>query len=126
MNEMEAAMGLCVLDEIDIIKQQRAQVWQVYQNKLSSLVEFQQWNPHSKNNHAYAPVLFKDEEELLRFEAKLKANDILPRRYFYPSLDSLDYLKTEQICALSRDIASRILCLPIYPALSEEEQAKVI
>lgn len=126
MNEMEAAMGLCVLDEIEFIKTERKRIWQTYQTALTDLVEFQQWNPQSQNNHAYAPVLFEGEEQLLKIEAKLKENDILPRRYFYPSLDTLNYLKTKQKCSESRDIASRILCLPIYPALSEQEQTKII
>ncbi|MBE0469895.1 MAG: DegT/DnrJ/EryC1/StrS family aminotransferase [Methyloprofundus sp.] len=83
-------------------------------------------NPQSKNNHAYAPVLFKSEAQLLQVEAKLKENNIIPRRYFYPSLDTLDYLQNNQACLISRDIVSRILCLPIYPTLAEEEQSKII
>ena len=117
MNEFEAAMGLCLLDEIDIIRSEREEVWQMYQQELSGIVAFQQWNAQSDNNYAYAPVLFKSEAKLLEAEARLKANDIMPRRYFYPSLDTLDYLSTEQVCVHSRDIASRILCLPIYPGL---------
>lgn len=126
MNEMEAAMGLCVLDEIDIIKTERQRIWQTYQYELPGLVQFQQWNHQSQNNHAYAPVLFESEAQLLKVEAQLKENDIVSRRYFYPSLDTLDYLKNKQACLTSRYIASRILCLPIYPGLSQQEQKKVI
>lgn len=126
MNEFEAAMGLCVLDEIDIIKQQREDIWQTYSTELSDIFEMQQWNKHGKNNSAYAPILFKNEEQLLRIEAKLKENDILPRRYFYPSLDTLSYLDSKQACKNSRDIASRILCLPIYPKLEKNSQAQII
>lgn len=126
MNEFEAAMGLCVLDDIEHIKERRAAIWQTYQQKLPNYLNFQQWNKHSTNNHAYAPVLFKTEEQLLTAEAKLKENDILPRRYFYPSLDTLEYLNSQQECKNSRDIASRILCLPMYPILENKEQHKVI
>ena len=126
MNEFEAAMGLCVLDEIDTIRQRREDIWQVYTNELSNIVEMQQWNKHGKNNCAYAPILFESEEQLLRIEAKLKENDILPRRYFYPSLDTLAYLNSKQVCKHSRDIASRILCLPIYPTLKLDDVQKII
>jgi len=126
MNEFEAAMGLCVLDEIDTIRQRREDIWQVYTNELSNIVELQQWNEHGKNNCAYAPVLFESEEQLLRIEAKLKENDISPRRYFYPSLDTLSYLDSKQVCNNSRDIASRILCLPIYPTLKLDDVQKII
>ncbi|WP_029406894.1 DegT/DnrJ/EryC1/StrS aminotransferase family protein [Thiomicrorhabdus sp. Milos-T2] len=126
MNEFEAAMGLCVLDEIDTIQTERQRIWQTYQQKLPGLVKFQHWNPQSQNNHAYAPVLFESEEQLLKVEAKLKENNIQPRRYFYPSLDTLDYLHSKQVCEVSRSVASRILCLPIYPGLTKLEQEKII
>lgn len=126
MNEFEAAMGLCVLDEIEVIKQQRANIWQKYVENLPNQIKLQKWNKHGKNNHAYAPVLFENEEQLLNIEAKLKDNKILPRRYFYPSLDTLDYLQSKQVCKYSRDIASRILCLPIYPSLNAVEQHVVL
>lgn len=126
MNEFEAAMGLCVLDEIETVKVGRQQVWQTYQKELQEQVEFQQWNEQGENNYAYAPVLFKSEAELLVAEAKLKENNILPRRYFYPSLDTLDYLNSKQVCNHSRSIASRILCLPIYPNLGTGDVNKII
>ncbi|WP_114700218.1 DegT/DnrJ/EryC1/StrS family aminotransferase [Psychrobacter proteolyticus] len=126
MNEFEAAMGLCVLDEIDTIRQRREDIWQDYTNKLSNIVEMQQWSEHGKNNCAYAPILFDSEEQLLKIEAKLKENDILPRRYFYPSLDTLPYLDSKQICNNSRNIASRILCLPIYPNLKLDDVQKIL
>ena len=80
----------------------------------------------SQNNYAYASVLFDNEAQLLKVEANLKENNILPKRYFYPSLDALDYLQSKQVCKHSRDIASRILCLPIYPGLLRYEQDRVI
>lgn len=126
MNEFEAAMGLCVLDEIEVIKEKRASIGQAYQQELRGLVQFQKWNPHSKNNHAYAPVLFESEDRLLKVEALLKEHNIFPRRYFYPSLDTLDYLKIEHICKYSRNIASRILCLPICPCLTLKNRMRVI
>jgi len=125
MNEFEAAMGLCVLDEIETINAGRKQVWQTYQESLQDKVVFQQWNKHSQNNHAYAPMLFKNEDKLLKVEAKLKENGIMPRRYFYPSLDALDYLASQQICKYSRDIASRVLCLPMFPGLEKNSQDKI-
>jgi dTDP-4-amino-4,6-dideoxygalactose transaminase len=134
MNEFEAAMGLCVLDEIDIVKQGRESVWKQYKKYLiNTPLTFQRWSAHSVNNYAYAPVLFNSEAELLKVELKLKANDIFPRRYFNPSLDTLDYHKSmlpsesenDQICIVSRDISSRILCLPIYPKLPEIDQVRI-
>jgi dTDP-4-amino-4,6-dideoxygalactose transaminase len=122
MNEFEAAMGLCVLDEIETITAQRKHIWQTYQTELEGLVEFQAFNAHANNNYAYAPVLFETEVQLLTAQKALNDNGVVPRRYFYPSLDTLDYLQTDQVCANSRDIASRILCLPIYPGLVKPKE----
>lgn len=126
MNEFEAAMGLCVLDDIDYIREQRANIWQKYMQSLASHFTIQKWNEYGRNNHAYAPILFNNEKQLLQAEAKLKENDILARRYFYPSLDTLEYLDTKQICKNSRDVASRIMCIPIFPGLKVNEKEKVI
>ncbi|EAT13134.1 DegT/DnrJ/EryC1/StrS family aminotransferase [Bermanella marisrubri] len=126
MNEFQAAMGLCVLDEMETITNNRKQIGQSYQRELRGRVVFQKWNKHGESNHAYAPVLFESETELLAVEAKLKENNIFSRRYFYPSLDNLEHFKSEQVCANSRDIASRILCLPLFPNMTDEERSKVI
>jgi len=126
MNEFEAAMGLCVLDDIAEIRDRREAIWQTYSENLSESVEIQKWNAFSKNNASYAPILFNSEEKLLKVDARLKENKILARRYFYPSLDTLEYLGIEQVCIHSRDIASRILCLPMYPSLDDSHIKKII
>ena len=126
MNEFEAAMGLCVLDDIEDIRKKRKSIWQTYTEKLSDVVKVQKWSEHSVNNASYAPILFDSEDKLLKVETKLKENEIMPRRYFYPSLDTLEYLGSKQVCEHSRGIASRILCLPMYPRLDNVDVKKII
>lgn len=126
MNEFEAAMGLCVLDDIDLIMEQRREVSERYAASLRDCVGFQVQNPDSTRNYNYFPVIFKSEEQTLYIQKKLNENGIFPRRYFYPSLDTVDYLRSESVMGVSRDIASRILCLPMYPALKKEEQMRII
>ncbi len=122
MNEFQAAMGLCVLDEMETITAQRKDIWLTYQTELEGLVEFQVLNPYANNNYAYAPVLFKTEAQLLKVQKALNDNGTFPRRYFYPSLDTLDYLQPQIPKTHSRDITKLILCLPIYPGLVKQEQ----
>jgi dTDP-4-amino-4,6-dideoxygalactose transaminase len=126
MNEFEAAMGLCVLDEIETITSQRKHIWQSYQTELEGLVEFQAFNPNANNNYAYAPVLFETEAKLLTAQKALNDNGIVPRRYFYPSLDTLDYLQPQIPQIHSRDIAMCILCLPIYPNLTKQKRTEIV
>jgi dTDP-4-amino-4,6-dideoxygalactose transaminase len=56
----------------------------------------------------------------------LNEYDVYPRRYFYPSLDTLCYIKPKQFMSNSRDISHKILCLPMYPELKEEQQKNII
>lgn len=56
----------------------------------------------------------------------LEKNNIKVRRYFYPSLNTLKYLKEKNICKVSQDIASKILCLPLYYSLDEKDAKKIV
>jgi len=126
MNEFEAAMGLCMLDEMEEISQKRKEVYERYKKELEGLVQFQDQNLHSTQNYAYFPIVLKDKEQTLALQEALNKKQIFPRRYFYPSLDTLSYIKPKQYAPVSRDISSRILALPMYPELEEKEQAIII
>ncbi|MEA2017355.1 MAG: DegT/DnrJ/EryC1/StrS family aminotransferase [Campylobacterota bacterium] len=126
MNEFEAAMGLCVLDDIENIKQKRKDILENYRKELKDLVQFQEQNENATENYSYFPVVFKNEEQLLKVQKALNEKDIFPRRYFYPSLDTLNYIEPKQECEISRNISKRILCLPIYEELEKEVQNTII
>lgn len=126
MNEFEAAMGLCILDEIENIKEKRKKISEFYKKELKDLVKFQEQDVNATENYSYFPVIFENEKQLLKVEKALNEKDIFPRRYFYPSLDTLDYIEPKQKCEISRDISKRILCLPIYPELRNNVQQNII
>jgi dTDP-4-amino-4,6-dideoxygalactose transaminase len=126
MNEFEAAMGLCVLDEMEIVKTNRKKVNEVYLSELSAIGKMQKQNPYSTQNYSYFPIVLDSEKTLLRVQKALNENNIFPRRYFYPSLDTLSYIEPKQNCKVSRDISKRILCLPMYDSLTEDEQFLII
>ena len=123
MSEFQAAMGLCVLEEYDAINYSREKIWNRYKNALSNDFEFPKWNNKATNNYSYVPIIFDSEESLLRSLFKLNEDNIYPRRYFYPSLNTTQYFKPQSYqltCPISEDISKRILCLPIYPGLKDE------
>ena len=126
MNEFEAAMGLCILDDIEDIKTNRKKVVENYKIGLESLVTFQEQNNQASENYSYFPILFKNEEELSKVQKSLNKENIFPRRYFYPSLDTLEYIEPKQECKISRDISKRVLCLPIYSKHKKDNQDKII
>lgn len=126
MNELEAAMGLCVLDDIDLILEKREEVHYRYQNALEGLVDFQEQNLQSSRNYSYFPIVMESEAKTLELQKALNEAKIYPRRYFYPSLDTVNYISNHQVMPVSRDIASRILCLPLYPGLELQDQERII
>ncbi len=126
MNEFEAAMGLCVLDDMEFIKEERQKLYERYFKALNGVVDLQIKNDNGTNNYSYFPILFKNEQQLLKVQKILNENGIKPRRYFYPSLDTLPYTQYSEVMPISRDVSSRIMALPIYPGLKYEVQDKII
>jgi len=83
------------------------------------------WHQDSENNAAYYPVIFETEEALLRAEEALKQNQIGTRRYFYPSLaTALPYLNPTEM-EVTDSISKRVLCLPLYYDLTDEQIIKI-
>ena len=126
MNEFEAAMGLCMLDEMELILKKRKKVYERYREELESLVELQEKNPYTSQNYGYFPIVLKDEKERINVQEALNKKQIFPRRYFFPSLDTLYYIEPKQYASIARDISDRILVLPMYPELSRSDQKIII
>ena len=74
----------------------------------------------ASRNYSYYPVLFSSEETLLACLKMLNDQNVFPRRYFYPSLDEVEALSdTVADCRLSRDVARRVLCLPLSAQMDD-------
>ncbi|RYE14376.1 MAG: DegT/DnrJ/EryC1/StrS family aminotransferase, partial [Sphingobacteriaceae bacterium] len=71
-------------------------------------------------NGSYYPILFPNQEVLLNVKELLSKEDINTRRYFFPSLNNLPYL-VHVDAPLSEDIASRVLCLPLFYELEHSQ-----
>ncbi|MDZ7611981.1 MAG: DegT/DnrJ/EryC1/StrS family aminotransferase [Candidatus Moranbacteria bacterium] len=127
MNEFSAAMGLCLLDDIEKILSSREEVWEYYYQNFKDICALQNKTKNSTNNYHYFPIILKSEEEREKIQEKLSQNGIYPRRYFWPSLDCLDYLsQSNDECSSSKNISERILCLPIYPELDKKDQDRML
>ena len=126
MSEFHAAMGLCVLDEMEANLSIREKIWLRYEASLNSKVKFQVRPADISYNFAYLPVVFENEETMIGVASLLKEQGVFARRYFYPSLETVEWLKGSVKQSVSSDIASRILCLPIYSKLNETDQDCII
>ena len=111
MNEFEAAMGLCMLEEMETVEQQRKEVYERYEASLKELMIFPQWNENSTQNYGYFPIILEDERQTLSLQKALNDRDIFPRRYFYPSLDTLSYIEPKQYTPISREISAVVFWL---------------
>lgn len=117
ISELQAAMGLAVLDHMDEILQKRKAIVDLYDKLLDNeLITGLQIRKDTKWNYHYYPVIFNSEEQLLEVEKVLNAENIFPRRYFYPSLNTVKFINGKSM-PVAEDISKRILCLPIYPGL---------
>lgn len=126
MSELQAAMGLAVLPYMDTLIIERKKVVEFYNAHLDfSKLKTIKIREHTQWNYSYYPVIFDSEEQLLHVEKVLNNNKIFPRRYFYPSLNTLEYTKGEKM-PISESIASRILCLPLYVGLEQNELESLI
>lgn len=126
MNEFSGAMGLCLLDDIGQVIDKRKKVWVYYYQELKDVFILQEKTEQSTNNYHYFPIILKSANERAKIQEKLNQNKIYPRRYFWPSLDTLNHIKSKQRCKVSRDLSNRILCLPIFPDLKKKDQVRII
>ncbi len=125
-SEFHAAMGLCNLPKVADFIKQRKEISNLYKSQLEKLpLTFPEVAENIKYNYSYFPVLFTSEEALLKTKSFLAKNEINTRRYFYPSLNNLPYLKTSGLCPVSEDISKRILCLPFYQQLTTEQVLQI-
>lgn len=120
-SEFHAAMGVVNLKYINQILVQRKALCQHYDTWLKRpSITHQTINPQSNFNYAYYPVVFINEEITLKVIKELEGNWVTPRRYFYPSLNTVDIFKPNN-CPMSESIAKRILCLPLYYTLTQND-----
>ena len=125
-SEFHAAMGLVNLNYIEKIHQKREALSESYDENLKDFPHQKPvWHSGATQNYAYYPILLESEEVLLKVKEKLEANQIQTRRYFYPSLaTALPYLEPKEM-EVTDSVSKRVLCLPFYFDL-EEEQVKRI
>jgi dTDP-4-amino-4,6-dideoxygalactose transaminase len=125
MNEFQAAMGLCVLDEIDTIIDGRKSVWHYYKQNLPINYKRQKWNFQATQNYHYFPIVFNSELELKLVQNELNKIGIYPRRYFFPALDSLVFLDSKEQTENCGNVSRQILCLPIWCGPARKFQKRI-
>lgn len=113
ISELQAAMGLAVFPFMQQIISSRKKTVDFYNHHLDfTELSKLQIRPGTQWNYSYYPVIFKTEEVLLNVQKALNEQQVFPRRYFYPSLNTINYVKGPKM-QVSESVASRVLCLPL-------------
>ncbi|WP_338815494.1 DegT/DnrJ/EryC1/StrS family aminotransferase (plasmid) [Bernardetia sp. Wsw4-3y2] len=125
-SELHAAMGLSILPYIQQIVAKRKEISLLYDELLlkNTSLRCPKLPKQIEYNYPYYPILFDSEEKLLDVQKRLNDNNIFPRRYFYPSLNTLKYTKSFS-CPVSENISTRVLCLPLYYDLDLSDVEKI-
>ncbi len=126
MSELHAAMGLSLLPYLDQIREQRKAITEQYDEAFVGSDINRPVLPEAlRYNYSYYPVMLKDHATREQVLTRMMEKGVNTRRYFFPSLNELPYVPYVAM-PVSENMARRMLCLPLYPGLSEEDVDRVI
>lgn len=131
MDEIRSAYGLLNLKQVDKAIESRKNTANKYRKVLKNIKGLRVLEdiPKVKHNYSYFPVFVDSEvygktrDELYY---KMKENNVLGRRYFYPLISEfstykgLESAKKENLPVANR-IADSVICLPMYNGITDTE-----
>ena len=147
MDEMRAAYGLLNLRQVDAAIEARKHVAKQYVDALQDVQGIKIFQPIANSllpiagvenstrlNYSYFPIFVDEEQYGISRDAlyeKMKANNVLGRRYFYPLITDFDPYKdipsaNPANLPVANKIANQVICLPMHHALSDEDAKRVI
>jgi dTDP-4-amino-4,6-dideoxygalactose transaminase len=136
IDEIRCAYGVLNLRQVDAAIKARQQVAIQYRETLRSLngITFFDDMPGVQHNYSYFPI-FIDETKygMSRDDLydKMKAANILSRRYFYPLISEfstyrgLDSAKPENL-PNAHAMANSVICLPMHHSLNVEDIQRIL
>ncbi|MEK7412352.1 MAG: DegT/DnrJ/EryC1/StrS family aminotransferase [Planctomycetota bacterium] len=135
MNEFQAAFGLLQLKHLDDALAKRRIIDARYRKELASIrgIRCLEVPQHTVWNYAYFPIFIDESYPLGRdgLYQRLRDNNIFSRRYFFPLISDFPMYRGLPSAApenlpTARRLAARVLCLPIYPSMSDDEHNRIL
>ena len=135
MNEFCAAFGLLNLELFKGEQQKRQKIKEFYDSEIGKIkgIRIPKMPENTTNSYQYYPIIIEDDYKMSRDDlyAKFKEQNILTRKYFYPACTDYDCYKDNLEVKLGRfrvtnDIKMRVLCLPYYGTLIQQDLEKVV
>ena len=135
MSEINAAFGMLQLKHVNSALARRQNIDTKYRESLRNVAGIRCLKDAGEQvaNHAYFPILVdpdytKSRDELYK---KLKDNNIHARRYFYPLISEFPMYRgmisaQRENLPVATNAARQVLCLPIYPNLTDVDIERVI
>lgn len=128
MSEFSAAMGICNLRHFGEYMEKRAKAFELYKKLLDPSIKTLEPQDGINRNYAYFPIFLKNECLRNKVKDALSCDNIFARRYFYPltsDFQCYNNLRGAGKTPIASDISSRVLCLPFYADLSEDDIRKI-
>jgi dTDP-4-amino-4,6-dideoxygalactose transaminase len=134
MNEVQAAFGLLQLRYLGEALERRRAIAAAYRKGLAGIDGIAlAAEPDWDHNYGYFPIFVKAPYPLSRdaLYAQLKQRGIHGRRYFHPLITDFPMYRGLPSAApdrlpVARAVAASVICLPIYPALADDEVRAVV
>jgi len=134
MSEVNAAFGLLQLQHVDRAIARRREIDTLYRRLLRGVPGITCVEPTGQDepNCAYFPILVDEHFPMSRdaLYAQMREQDVFARRYFYPLISSFSMYRGLPSAAsdnlpVATRLSNQVICLPIYPAMTDEDVARV-
>ena len=136
MDEIRAAYGILNLRQVDAAIEARHKVAIKYREALRSVdgISFFDDMPDVHHNYSYFPIFIDAQKYgLSRDElyVKMKSENILCRRYFYPLISEFSTYRSLSSAAKenlpnAHRMADQVLCLPMHHLLSDDDIQRIL
>jgi len=130
MNEISAAMGLTLLEDLDALVEVNESTYLAYAEEIRDIpgLHLMSYPPTGRYNYQHVVIMVDEAETTLTRDdviAVLRAENVLARRYFYPGCHRMKpYAAMHEYANISLpvtdDVAARVVVMPTGPQLNEQ------
>lgn len=129
MNELGAAVGLMLLDEVDEVIEINRRNHARYRRALAGIngLRLLEYDDRQRSNRQFVVVEVDAAEAGIARDVLvdvLRAENVLARRYFYPGCHRVEPYRSQgagRPLPVTDHVAGRVVCLPTGPAVGEDD-----
>ena len=135
MSEVNAAFGLLQIEHLPAALNRRREIDRAYRERFEGMRGIRCLGSVGEvtPNYSYFPILVEPDYPLTRdaLYQTMKERNVYARRYFYPLISEFPMYRGlpsahRENLPIATEMAAKVLCLPIYPAMTKEDQSRVV